>query len=93
MCLIITICLAVAFTVAFLLNKKDGKNNKSVFLTMLMFWAASLMWSMDGVASVLGGEGFFDLSMEDTILGAIIMMSGLLVFIVHSLWTKRKRVY
>ena len=93
MCLIITICLAVAFTVAFLLNKKDGKNNKSVFMTMLMFWAASLMWSMDGVASVLEGEGFFDLSVEDTILGAIIFLSGLLVFILHSLWQKRKRVY
>ena len=92
MCLIITICLAVAFTTAFLLNKKDGKNNKSVFMAMLMFWAASLMWSMDGVASVLEGEGFFDLSVEDTILGAIIFVSGLLVFIIHSLLLKRKRV-
>ena len=92
MCLITTICAAVAFTVAFLLNKKDGKENKSTFMTMLMFWAASLMWSMDGVASVLEGEGFFDLSVEDTILGAIILVSGLLVFIVHSLWQKRKIV-
>ncbi len=93
MCLIITIISAGAFTLAYLLNKKDGKENKSVFLTMLMFWAASLMWSMDGVASVLEGEGFFDLSIEDTILGTIIAFSGLLVFIVHSLWQKRKRVY
>lgn len=92
MCLIFTIINALAFTLAFLLNKKEGKENKSVFLTMLTFWAASLMWSMDGVASVIKGEGFFDLSIEDTILGAIIMMSGLLVFIVHSLWMKRKRV-
>ena len=90
MCLIITIINAIAFTLAFLLNKKDGKEDKSVFMTMLMFWAASLMWSMDGVASVLEGEGFFDLSIEDTILGAIIMMSGLLIFIVHSLWQKKK---
>ena len=93
MCLIITIITAIVFTVAYLLKKQGGKEAKSEFMSMLMFWAASLMWSMDGVASVLGGEGFFDLSMEDTILGAIIMMSGLLVFIVHSLWTKRKRVY
>ena len=90
MCLIITIINAIAFTLAFLLNKKDGKEDKSVFMTMLMFWAASLMWSMDGVASVLEGEGFFDLSIEDTILGAIIAMSGLLVFIVHSLWQYKK---
>lgn len=90
MCLIITACTAAAFTIAFLLNKKNGRNNKSVFMAMLMFWAASLMWSMDGVASVLEGEGFFDLSLEDTILGIIILASGLIVFMMHSVWQKRK---
>ena len=93
MCLIITACTAAAFTLAFFMKKKSGGDYKSVFMAMLMFWAASLMWSMDGVASVLEGEGFFDLSIEDTILGTIIAFSGLLVFIVHSLWQKRKRVY
>ena len=77
--------------VSFLKIRKSAVS-KSVFSTMLMFWAAGLMWSMDGVASVLEGEGFFDLSVEDTILGAIILFSGLLVFIVHSLWQKRKVV-
>ena len=90
--LIITIITAIAFTIADYLNKKNGENNKSVFVTMLMFWAAGLMWSMDGVASVLEGESFFDISFEDTLLGAIIFISGLLVFIVHSLLQKRKRV-
>ncbi len=90
MCLIITICAAVGFTAAFVQNKKNGKNTKSIFMAMLMFWAASLMWSMDGVASVLEGEGFFDLSVEDTILGAIILASGLLVFAVHSLLQKKR---
>ena len=92
MCLIISACTAAAFTLAFFMKKKSGGDNKSVFMAMLMFWAASLMWSMDGVASVLEGEGFFDLSLEDTILGAIIAVSGLLVFFAHSLWLKRKRV-
>ncbi|MBP5697473.1 MAG: hypothetical protein J6X11_12635 [Treponema sp.] len=90
MCLIITACTAAAFTVAFFMNKKNGRDNKSVFMAMLMFWAASLMWSMDGVASVLEGEGFFDISLEDTILGVIILASGLAVFMLHSLWQKRK---
>jgi len=92
MCLIITACTAAAFTVAFLLNKKNGRNNKSVFMAMLMFWAASLMWSMDGLASVLEGERFFDLSLEDTILGIIILASGLIVFMLHSVWNKAKAV-
>ena len=90
MCLIMTTITAIVFTTSFFVNKKKGNVNKSVFMAMLMFWAASLMWSMDGVASVLGGEGFFDLSIEDTILGAIILISGLLVFAAHSLWQKRK---
>ena len=92
MCLIITIITAIVFTVAYLLKKQSAKEAKSEFMAMLMFWAASLMWSMDGVASVLGGEGFFDLSMEDTILGAIIVASGLLVFAAHSIIQKVKRV-
>ena len=92
MCLIITIITAIVFTVAYLLKKQGGKEAKSEFMAMLMFWAASLMWSMDGVASVLGGEEFFDLSMEDTILGAIIVASGLLVFAAHSIIQKVKRV-
>lgn len=92
MCLIITACTAAAFTVAFFMNKKNGRDNKSVFMAMLMFWAASLMWSMDGVASVLEGEGFFDISLEDTILGVIILASGLIVFMIHSVWNKAKAV-
>ena len=92
MCLIITACTAAAFTLAFFMNKKNGRDNKSVFMAMLMFWAASLMWSMDGLASVLEGEGFFDISLKDTLLGIIILASGLIVFMMHSVWQKRKAV-
>ncbi len=80
MCLIMTIVAAVVFTVLFVASKKRGVASKSVFTTMLMFWAASLMWSVDGIASVLEGEGFFDISVEDTILGVIILAAGLVVF-------------
>ena len=80
MCLIMTIVAAVVFTVLFVASKKRGAGSKSVFTTMLMFWAASLMWSVDGIASVLEGEGFFDISVEDTILGVIILAAGLVVF-------------
>jgi len=92
MCLIITACTAAAFTLAFFMKKKSGGDYKSVFMAMLMFWAASLMWSIDGIASVLEGEGFFDISLEDTILGVIIQASGIAVFMLHSLWQKRKAV-
>ncbi len=90
MCLIMTIIAALVFSLAFLKNQKKGKEVKSLFTTMLMFWAAALMWSMDGIASVLGGEGFFDLSLEDGILGFIIIASGLLIFGFLSLLQKKK---
>ncbi len=80
MCLIMTICAALLFTLFFALAKKNNRNTKSFLTTSLMFWAASLMWSVDGIASVLEGERFFDISKEDTILGAIIIAAGLLVF-------------
>ncbi len=92
MCLIMTIIAAIAFSLAYLKKKKEGKEIKSIFTTMLTFWSAALMWSMDGIASVLGGEGFFDLSLEDGILGLIIIASGLLLFAGLSLLQKRKIV-
>lgn len=80
MCLIMTIFAAAVFTVLWLGFRRNGKNVKSLFTTMLAFWAAALMWSIDGVASVIGGEGFFDISMEDTLLGCIIWACGLALF-------------
>ena len=84
MCEIITIIAALAFTAVWFFQKKAGKSDKAVFLTMLMFWGAALMWACDGIASVLEGEGFFDISREDTILGFIILAFGLGVFAVYS---------
>lgn len=90
MCLIFTIVAAMAFSTAFFATRKSRPDMKSVATAALMFWAAALMWSVDGIASVLGGEGFFDLSREDAILGAIIVASGLLVFGLLTLLERRK---
>lgn len=77
MCEIMTIIAAVVFTAVFLVQKKSGKSDKSVFLGMLMFWGAALMWLVDCIFSAAGGEGFFDISMNDAVLGAIILVAGL----------------
>ena len=92
MCLILTICTALAFSGVYFYQRKKSCVSKNVFASMLMFWAASLMWSMDGVASVLSGEGFFDLSIEDTILGVIILACGMTVFVLLSIMQRRKSV-
>ena len=85
MCLIMTIIAAVVFT-AFWAKKRT----QSLLTTTLMFWAAALMWSVDGVASVLEGEPFFDISREDTILGVIIILCGVAIFAVLAVFERRR---
>lgn len=96
MCFLITVAVAIVFSVLFVVSKKTGSTEKSngftlrkfsqpLFTTMLAFWAAAIMWSVDGIANVAGGEPFFDLSKEDVLLGVIIALCGLALFAVLSL--------
>ena len=81
MCELMTIGAAVLFTILYFTRFRT----RAVFATMLMFWGAALMWSVDCVHSYMEGEGLFDMSREDTVLGAIILASGFAVFAVLSL--------
>lgn len=90
MCLILTIAAALVFSVAFFAGRKNRSGTKSVATVTLMFWAAALMWSVDGIASVLSGEPFFDISVEDTLLGGIIVAAGLLAFGLLTILERRK---
>lgn len=87
MCLIMTIIAAVVFTAVW-----AKMRTQSLLTTTLMFWAAALMWSVDGVASVLDGEPFFDISREDTVLGAIIILFGLAIFAVLAVFERRREL-
>ena len=89
MCEIMTIIAAVICTAVFFVQKKNGKKERSVGLGMFMFWGASLMWLIDCIFSAAGGEGFFDISMEDTILGIIILAAGFAVMNVTKILPKR----
>ena len=88
MCEIMTIVAALAFTALYYVGKKKGRPSKAVFTTMLMFWGAALMWSVDCVAGALEGEPLLDLSAHDALLGAIVLAAGLAVFGVLSLSRK-----
>ena len=88
MCELMTIAAAVAFTVWHFAAKKAGCPDGAVFTTMLMFWGAALMWSVDCVAGAMEGEPRFDLSANDAVLGAIVLAAGLAVFGVLSLSRK-----
>ena len=87
MCEIMTVIAALAFTALYFY----GKRSKAVFTTMLMFWGAALMWSVDCVANKLDGEALFDISKEDTVLGFIILGAGLLVFAILCVTTKARQ--
>ena len=53
MCELMTIGAAVLFTVLYFTRFRT----RAVFATMLMFWGAALMWSVDCVHSFMEGEG------------------------------------
>ena len=76
MCELMTIAAAIVFTVLYFKVLRTS----AVFTTMLMFWGAALMWSVDCVHSAMEGEGLFDLSLEDTYLGFIVLAFGLALF-------------
>ena len=84
MCELMTIAAALAFTAWHFAAKRRGQRNEAVFTTMLMFWGAALMWSVDCVANAMDGEPLLDLSANDTILGLIVLAFGLAVFAVLS---------
>ena len=89
MCEIMTILAALAFTALYVAGKRTGKPSSAVFTTMLMFWGAALMWSVDCVANRLDGEPLLDLSREDTTLGFIILGAGLLVYAALAIFGRR----
>ena len=80
MCELMTIAAALAFTAWHFATKRHDKRCKAVFSTMMMFWGAALMWSVDCVANALDGEPLLDMSREDSVLGLIIWVAGLVVF-------------
>ena len=102
MCLLITVAAAIVFSVLFIVSKKSegGAENsqgfvlrkftKPLFTTTLAFWAAAIMWSVDGIANVLGGEPFLEISKEDSVLGVIVALCGLALFAVLALRNLKK---
>ena len=88
MCELMTIAAALVFTAIYFVGRSRGKNSPAVFTTMLMFWGAALMWSVDCVAGAMEGEPLLDLSAHDALLGAIVLAAGLAVFGVLSLSRK-----
>lgn len=80
MCELMTIFAAIAFTAWHFAAKRRGRRSEAVFTTMLTFWGAALMWSVDCVAGAMEGDPLLDFSRADFVLGLVVWGAGLAVF-------------
>ena len=79
MCLILTF-LAAVFTSIICFSHPQFIQQFQLHKLALMYWGATLMWSIDGVFQLLEGEAFFDLSLNDTFLGIVVIICGVVLW-------------
>lgn len=91
MCLVITAFAAVITTIVWYFKAHDEKIKLG--LLALMYWGATLMWTVDGFFCVAEGEAFLDLSVSDALLGLVIVLSGLIAWVVLLLCSDPKNVF
>lgn len=80
MCLIITFFVAVVATIIWYLQLPG--NRYKIGTLVFMFWGASLMWIVDGFFSLTKAEPFLDISINDTLLGFTVVISGLIGWVI-----------
>lgn len=76
MCLILTCIAAVVSTTLYFLCSGLSRRISLEHLA-LMYWGAALMWSVDGVFRLMEGEHFLELTLNDTLLGMLVVICGL----------------
>jgi hypothetical protein len=74
MCLIITAIAALAATAGWYFRR-----NVRIGTLALIYWGAALMWLVDGLFRAADGKVFFDFSLRDAALGAVVVLCGLCV--------------
>lgn len=88
MCLILTFAAAIITSALYFLCPGISEKFSLEYLT-LMYWGASLMWTVDGFFRLMEGENFFDLSVNDSLLGVLIITCGLIFVAVRNLIYKK----
>lgn len=91
MCLIMTVFAAVAATIVWYFKLNDRKYKMGTLA--LMYWGASAMWFVDCIFSAADGEKFFNLSLNDAILGLVIIAAGLIVWLICLLFNDPKHIF
>lgn len=88
MTLIITLLAAAITTIAWYIA--GTKSQMKIGVLALMYWGAGLMWTVDGIASLLEGEAFIEIvdhaaMLDDALLGFVIVTTGLIAWALYLL--------
>ena len=95
MTLIITFIAAAIATV--LWYAKAPSSDMRLGTLALMYWGATLMWCVDGIAGIIGGEGFIEIvdtaaMLDDAILGIVVVAVGLAAWAIYLVIKDPKQV-
>ena len=88
MTLFITFLAAVIATIVWYVKAPD--NTYRIGTLALMYWAAALMWCVDGVAKLMDGEAFIEVvdtaaMFDDAVLGLFVVVVGLAAWALYLL--------
>ena len=78
---------AIATVVWYALGKESGMK---AGVLALMYWGASLMWTVDGIACLAEGEPFIEIvdpaaMLDDAILGLVVVAAGMVAWAIYLL--------
>ena len=90
MCLILTCFAAVIASILWYF--KDEKNLYKLGTLALMYWGACLMWFVDCFFALMQEEAFLDLSLNDTLLGILIILCGVLMWFAILIYNDPRKV-
>lgn len=80
MCLLITLIAAVIATIVWYFQLPNHRYKISTLV--FMYWGAALMWIVDGFFCLIKEEPFLDFSINDTLLGFTVIISGLIGWVI-----------
>lgn len=96
MTLFITFLAATVATIAWYV--KSPNNTYRIGALALMYWAAALMWCVDGAASLMEGGAFIDVAnaaamIDDALLGLFVVAIGLAAWALYLVLKDPKRAF
>ena len=96
MTLMITLLAAVVASIVW--YSKAPNSTFNIGSLALMYWAATLMWCVDGIACLIEGEAFIEIAdtaamLDDAVLGIVVVIVGLAVWAVINIARDPKRIF